>query len=175
MGSYSFSHIKFIALIVDSFKVSYFIDPYYGSLKTVISSTINQILEICGNLPHRIDDASKADIAYSHNIKKYPIIQILKQKGFFKKDYKKNYAQSPQTQFMKTKNITKILKNIIYDNEFTQNVNFIKINKIIKKKDIKQNLAWQMMNIYFFFHTFKKFIFQKNLKKNDNIRDKRYL
>ena len=123
-------------------------------------------------LDRRIYDfINQLDYQYSHNIKKYPIIQILKQKGFFKKDYKKNYAQSPQTQFMKNRFITKILKNIIYDNEFTQNVNFIKINKIIKKIDIKQNLAWQMMNIYYFFHTFKKFIFQKNLKKNDNIRD----
>ena len=43
---------------------------------------------------------------------------------------------------MKNRFITKF-KNIIYDNEFTQNVNFIKINKIIKKIDIKQNLAWQ--------------------------------
>ena len=66
---------------------------------------------------------------------------------------------------MKNRYITKILKNIFHDNEFTQNVNFIKINKIIKKIDIKQNLAWQMMNIYFFFNTFKKFIFSKKPQK----------
>ena len=117
-------------------------------------------------LDRRIYDfINQINYQYSHKIKKYPIIQILKQKGFFKKDYKKNYAQSPQTQFMKNRYITKILKNIFHDNEFTQNVNFIKINKIIKKIDIKQNLAWQMMNIYFFFNTFKKFIFSKKPQK----------
>jgi asparagine synthase (glutamine-hydrolysing) len=99
---------------------------------------------------------------YIQNIKKYPIIQILKQKGLFMNKYVKNYIQSPQKQFMKNKKIIKILRGITNDKIFSKNFDFIKIDRIITKIKTNEILAWQIMNIYFFFHTFKKFLSLKN-------------
>ena len=102
-------------------------------------------------------------INYKHiqKLKKYPIVQILNQRGLFMHKYIKNYIQSPQKQFMKNKNIIKILRSIIEDKDFSKNFDFIKIDKIITKIEKNQILAWQIMNVYFFFHAFKKFFFKK--------------
>ncbi len=97
--------------------------------------------------------------------KKYPIVNILKQNGLLNKKYNKIFNQSPQKQIMKKKSIIKILKNIINDYEFIETINFIKFKNVLKKIDENQMLAWQIINIYYFFHTFKNIIIQKDLKK----------
>lgn len=95
--------------------------------------------------------------------KKDIMINILKKNLLFKRKYKKNYNQSPQIKYMKNKNIILFLKNIIYDTKFVESFNFLKMDVIIKEIKNNQILAWQIINIYFFFKTFKKFINAKDM------------
>ncbi len=106
---------------------------------------------------------------YMKTENKYPIINILKSKGLFNNSYKKNYIQSPQNEYMKSKKIIKILKDIIYDTEFVEVINFFKMQKITEELKNNQILAWQIMNIYYFFHVFKEFVFTNDLKKGKKI------
>ena len=91
--------------------------------------------------------------------KKDIIIKILKNNDLFKNNYKKNYLQSPQIQYMKNKNVIKFLENIVNDTQFLLCFNFLKINGIVRKIKKNQILAWQIMNIYYLFQTFRKFIY----------------
>ena len=62
-------------------------------------------------------------------------------------------------QYMKNKNVIKFLENIVNDTQFLLCFNFLKINGIVKKIKKNQILAWQIMNIYYLFQTFRKFIY----------------
>ena len=60
---------------------------------------------------------------------------------------------------MKNKNVIKFLENIVNDTQFLLCFNFLKINGIVRKIKKNQILAWQIMNIYYLFQTFRKFIY----------------
>ena len=112
---------------------------------------------------------NEIDYEYIKKNQKKIILTILNSKGLFRAKYNKNYIQSPQSKYVKQKKIIKFLMNIIYDVDFNNNFDFLKINSIIKNINNNQILAWQVMNIYIFFNSFKEFLELKNINRGKKI------
>ena len=153
-------------------KINYFLDIKIPrtSLMSDRYSMSNSVEFRNPFLDRRIYDfVNQIQYKYLRSGKKDIIINILKKNLMFKGNYKKNYFVSPQEEYMKDFNVIKFLKNVLNDKEFRVFLNFLNINQIIK--DIKKNqiLAWQLMNIYYFYQTFKVYIYSKNLVKSKKI------